>query len=122
MTTSLRVLTYNVQLRSWGMEVLAQKSLTPYTSVELRATIIADRILRSPQQYDVVCLQEVFDEDGREILTQLLGPSYPWSVTKADAGKLALGTGRAGGSVLVPSLDWVAGLGAVLEFRSISWS
>lgn len=68
MTTSLRVLTYNVQLRSWGMEAGAQGTLTPYTSVEARAKIIAQRILKSPQQYDVLCFQEVFDGDGRDIL------------------------------------------------------
>ena len=90
MTTSLRVLTYNVQMRSWAMEVGAQGSLTPYTSVEERARTIAKRILASPQQYDVVCLQEVFDEDGRAILADALGDAYPHRIEKSDADGLAV--------------------------------
>ena len=90
MGTSLRVLTYNVQMRSWAMEVGAQGSLTPYTSVEERAKTIAKRILGSPQQYDVVCLQEVFDEDGRAILADALGDAYPHRIEKSDADGLAV--------------------------------
>ena len=90
MSTSLRVLTYNVQMRSWAMEVGAQGSLTPYTSVEERAKTIAKRILGSPQQYDVVCLQEVFDEDGRAILADALGDAYPHRIEKSDADGLAV--------------------------------
>jgi hypothetical protein len=92
MTTSLRVLTYNVQMRSWGMEVGAQHSLTPYTSVEERAKTIAARILASPQQYDVVCLQEVFDEDGRDVLFEALHVAYPHCIKKSDADGISVVT------------------------------
>lgn len=112
MTTSLRVLTYNVQMRSWGMEVGAQGSLTPYTSVEERAKTIAQRILGSPQDYDVLCLQEVFDEDGREILADELAAKYPYRVEKSDEGGLTYGVpGAIAGSVLtvaVPGAVWLA--------------
>lgn len=67
------MLTYNVQFRSFSMEAGAQGNPFPHTSVEERAHAVADRILASPQQYDVVLLQEVFDEDGRKILSKRLG-------------------------------------------------
>lgn len=112
MPTSLRVLTYNVQMRSWAMEVGAQGSLTPYTSVEERAKTIARRILASPQDYDVLCLQEVFDEDGREILADELAAKYPYRVEKSDEGGLTYGVpGAIAGSVLtvaVPGAVWLA--------------
>ena len=85
MTRRLRVLTYNVQMRSWGMEVGAQGSLTPVTSVEKRANAIADRILAATEPWDVLCFNEVFDEDGREILEHRLRAAYPNYVLKADA-------------------------------------
>ena len=53
-TRRLRVLTYNVQFRSWGMELGAQGSLTPYTSVEERAKQICERILTRPEPWDVL--------------------------------------------------------------------
>lgn len=90
MTSSLRVLTYNVQMRSWAMEVGAQGSLTPFTSVEERAKTIAKRVLDSPQQYDVLCLQEVFDEDGREVLVDALRDAYPHRIEESDADGMAV--------------------------------
>jgi endonuclease/exonuclease/phosphatase family metal-dependent hydrolase len=90
MTTSLRVLTYNVQMRSWGMEVGAQGSLTPITSAKDRAKIIAKRILDSPQQYDILCFQEVFDEDGRDVLFEALHSAYPHCIKKSDGEGLSV--------------------------------
>jgi endonuclease/exonuclease/phosphatase family metal-dependent hydrolase len=92
MNDSVRVLTYNVQMRSWGMEAGAQGSLTPSTSVEKRAEAIAARILASPQQYDVLCFQEVFDEDGREALFDALQKAYPHCIKKCDTDGIAVVT------------------------------
>lgn len=121
MTTSLRVLTYNVQMRSWGLEALAQGSLTPYENVEERAEAIATRILRSPQQYDVLCLQEVFDEDGRKGLVKRLSDDYPHRIEKSDGDGISVVTGTALGvagiSALIPggaALAVVAGVIGVI--------
>ncbi len=67
----VRVVTFNTWCRSWGMEAGAQEGI-PTSTVEDRAHLIAKRILDSPQQFDVVCLNEVFDEDAREILEDAL--------------------------------------------------
>ena len=111
---SWRILTYNTQLRSYGMEALAQKNPFPHTSVEERAETIAKRILERPQDYDVICLNEVFDEDGREIFEQLLLPAYPNAVLKADLMKLEVRqqepTGLFGVLPLPPA-PWSVGIG-----------
>ena len=111
---SWRILTYNTQLRSNGMEVLAQKNPFPHMSVEQRAETIANRILNSPQDYDVICLNEVFDEDGREIFEQLLLPKYPNAVLKADVMKLEVRQDEPTGlfGVLpLPPAPWSLGIG-----------
>lgn len=113
----LRIVTINTQCRSWGMEAGAQKSLTPYTSTEKRARLISKRILDSPQQYDVVCLNEVFDEDARDAFEDALLPSYPHAVLKADAGSPADGVLKLAAAAVVsrvPVVGWLAafGLGA----------
>jgi hypothetical protein len=54
------------------MELGAQGSLTPYTSVEERAKQICERILTRPEPWDVLCFYEVFDEDGRDVLERKL--------------------------------------------------
>src|SRR5437763_13292058 len=77
MGNCIRFLTYNTQLRSWGMEVLAQQNLFPVTSAEERAATIAERILSSREDYDVICLNEVFDEDARAVLGSKLIDKYP---------------------------------------------
>jgi Endonuclease/Exonuclease/phosphatase family len=111
---SWRILTYNTQLRSDGMEVLAQKNPFPHMSVEQRAVTIAKRILESAPDYDVICLNEVFDEDGRAIFEQLLLPAYPNAVLKADLMKLEVRqqepTGLFGVLPLPPA-PWSLGIG-----------
>ena len=78
----LRILTYNTQLRSWMMEVGWPPSLPPVDTAEERAAHIADNILASTAQYDIVCLNEVFDEDARAVLSKRLEGQYPYQVTK----------------------------------------
>jgi hypothetical protein len=83
------------------MEAGAQGSLTPVTSVEKRAKDIADRVLAATEPWDVLCFNEVFDEDGREILEHRLQTAYPNYVLKADADDRGVGALLvAGGSAL----------------------
>jgi Endonuclease/Exonuclease/phosphatase family len=84
MAAHLRILTYNTQLRSWMMEVGFPPSIPPVDTAEERAKIIAAKIISSPLDYDIVCLNEVFDEDAREILASDLRTKYPYQVAKAD--------------------------------------
>lgn len=86
MSKSLRILTYNTQLRSWAMEVGADTSFPPSETAEERAKLIAGNVLASRHDYDVVCFNEVFDEDAREILISALLPRFPFAITKADVG------------------------------------
>lgn len=81
----IRVLTFNTQLRSWMMELGGfPPSLPPVYTAPDRAAIIADNILASPHDYDILCLNEVFDEDARDVLSSRLEGKYPYQVTKAD--------------------------------------
>lgn len=110
-TRRLRVLTYNVQFRSWGMEAGAQGSLTPYTSVEERAKQICDRILTPLEPWDVLCFYEVFDEDGRDVLEQKLRTRYPHYVRKADADDRGVGVLEVLGGIAITLGGAVWGLG-----------
>jgi endonuclease/exonuclease/phosphatase family metal-dependent hydrolase len=86
MSESLRILTYNTQLRSWAMQVGASPGYTipPIDTAEERAKIIADQICASPFDYDIVGLAEVFDEDARDVLRDGMRARFPYMVTKAD--------------------------------------
>lgn len=86
MSDSLRILTYNTQLRSWAMEVGADGWIFPSETAEQRAKLIAQNVLTSAHDYDVVCFNEVFDEDARDVLIGELLKRYPYAVTKADVG------------------------------------
>lgn len=81
----IRVLTFNTQLRSWMMELGGfPPSLPPVYTAPDRAKLIARNILASAHDYDIVCLNEVFDEDARDILSSELESTYPYQVVKAD--------------------------------------
>lgn len=84
MSGSLRMVTYNVQCRSWAMEAGADMSIPPSETCEERAKLISDNLLNSARDYDVVCLNEVFDEDARDIFATELAARWPYAVTKAD--------------------------------------
>jgi hypothetical protein len=87
MSDSLRILTYNTQLRSYAMEVGADKSFPfPSETAEKRAKLIAQNVLTSSHDYDIVCFNEVFDEDARDVLIGELLHRFPYAVTKADIG------------------------------------
>jgi endonuclease/exonuclease/phosphatase family metal-dependent hydrolase len=63
----LRVLTYNVQCRP----------LVDVIDNEVRAEEIARRIAASHLDYDIICLNEVFDEDARDKFVAGLETKYP---------------------------------------------
>lgn len=85
MSSSLRLLTYNTKLRSVLMEVGVPPSIPPEYDAPLRAHILADRLRNHPTEIDVVCLNEVFDEPSRAVLSHELRADFPYQVTKADA-------------------------------------
>ncbi|CRK56525.1 hypothetical protein [Alloactinosynnema sp. L-07] len=84
MTESMRVLSYNTQLRSALMEMGFPPSIPPVYTAPTRAKIIARNIVDSPTEIDVVCLNEVFDEPSRRILSDELRAEFPFQVKKAD--------------------------------------
>jgi hypothetical protein len=92
---SLRLLTWNTQLRSWAMEVGASPGFTipPVDTAEERAAMIGDAIAGSPFDYDIVALCEVFDEDARKILRKRMSPRFPFLITKADYDHLRVDNG-----------------------------
>lgn len=95
MSGSLRLLSWNTQMRSWAMEVGLPPTIPPVTTAEERAELIASGILASPFDYDIVCLCEVFDEDSRDILRSRLRGRFPWIITKCDFGFIGTELGSA---------------------------
>ena len=73
----LRVLTYNVQCRP----------IVDNVDNEARAKEIARRIEASPWDYDIVCLNEVFDEDAREKFVAGLKSKYPHYVERIGGSR-----------------------------------
>lgn len=96
MSDHVSLLTWNVQMRSWGMELGADESFPPSTTAEERAVVIAKKVANSPRDFDVVCFNEVFDEDSRDILERELCGSgrFPYAVIKCDLGLLRVRTGH----------------------------
>jgi endonuclease/exonuclease/phosphatase family metal-dependent hydrolase len=81
---SLRILTYNAQMRSALMEMGFPPSIPPVYTAPDRAKLIARAIVQSPVEIDVVCLNEIFDERARSILSQELESEFPFQVSKVD--------------------------------------
>lgn len=84
MSSSLRILTYNTQMRSALMEMGFPPSIPPVYTAPQRARLIARAIIDSPVEIDVVCLNEIFDEPARAILSAELEGEFPFQVSKAD--------------------------------------
>ncbi|MEV3903290.1 endonuclease/exonuclease/phosphatase family protein [Mycobacterium sp. NPDC050551] len=84
MSDSIRILTYNVQMRSALMEMGFPPSIPPVYTAPQRAALIAKAILNNPEEIDVVCLNEVFDEPARDVLSAKLRAKFPYQVAKAD--------------------------------------
>ena len=84
MSKSMRILTYNTQMRSALMETGFPPSIPPVYTAPTRARLISNAILNSREEIDIVCLNEVFDEPAREVFSQRLRPKFPYQVAKAD--------------------------------------
>src|SRR4029077_13791164 len=84
-TASLRIATFNTAFVS-STFVANPRSCDDCDDESCRADKIAQRILATP--YDVVALNEVFDEDARAALVARLASSFPYRVEKVedDAG------------------------------------
>lgn len=95
MSNSLRLLTYNVQCKGLLPSLIEQVNPIPLYNPEERAKEISNRILASPRDFDIIALQEVFDEGARDVFSELLKTKYPHAVTKpgADIGLLLGGIG-----------------------------
>jgi hypothetical protein len=106
---SLRVVTFNTRLRSWSMEAIDRKDPFFAEDAEKRARAIAKRILSSPFDYDIVALNEVFDEDAREILSKELDSKYPHQVVKADVNNV--GSQVFGAVLMLPTSIMLAAYG-----------
>lgn len=72
MAHKIRFLTYNVRMLP-GITGDGKSDLA-------RCRQIAKRLRRTRGAFDVICLQEVFDEDARKILIDALGESHPYQV------------------------------------------
>lgn len=97
MIGSVRILHYNTQFRAWVLEMGSDQTLLTSNPAIPRARQLAGSILGSRHDYDVICLNEVFDEPARDVLVELLEPRYPHILVKADLGR-----------VVVQSDGWVA--------------
>ena len=84
MSDSMRILSYNTQMRSALMEMGFPPSIPPVYTAPLRAKLISQAILDSPEEIDVVCLNEIFDEPSRGILSDELSGEFPFQVSKVD--------------------------------------
>jgi endonuclease/exonuclease/phosphatase family metal-dependent hydrolase len=82
--SSFRILTYNTQMRSALMEMGFPPSIPPVYTAPDRAKLISRAIVQSPVEIDVVCLNEIFDEPARDVLTSELEAEFPFQVAKAD--------------------------------------
>jgi endonuclease/exonuclease/phosphatase family metal-dependent hydrolase len=82
--SSMRILTYNTQMRSALMEMGFPPSIPPVYTAPLRAKLISKGIVDSPLEIDVACLNEVFDEPARDVFSGELEADFPYQVAKAD--------------------------------------
>jgi endonuclease/exonuclease/phosphatase family metal-dependent hydrolase len=83
-SNSLRILTYNTQMRSALMEMGFPPSIPPVYTAPERAKLISRAIIQSPVEIDVVFLNEIFDEPARAVLSAELESEFPFQVAKAD--------------------------------------
>ncbi|KAF5431843.1 Endonuclease, partial [Candidatus Methanophagaceae archaeon] len=79
---SLRLLTYNLAMLATG----DSNEDIYLMDDEKRAGIIADHVLK--EEHDIVVFQEVFHDDGKDVLANKLGGTYPHYIYKLDAHDL----------------------------------
>lgn len=118
MSDSMRILTYNVQMRSALMEMGFPPSIPPVYSAPQRAALIAHAILTSPEEIDVVCLNEVFDEPARDVLSSELSSEFPYQVAKADTFHTRLV--RPGFAGDLPEAIWEITMGPLADLAGMA--
>ena len=88
-THSVRVATYNAYLLSPLFKCLGPLILDCLNQItdqtEGWAHRLADTILANPDRFDILVLNEVWDEDAKDILVNRLKAQYPVYVKKLDA-------------------------------------
>ena len=86
MSQSLRILSWNTQMRSWAMEVGMPPTIPPVTTAEERAELISDGIFGAPLITTLCVCAKCSTRDSRDILRKRLRGRFPWIVTKCDFG------------------------------------
>lgn len=79
-TNRIRIATFNTALVSPMFNLTANEFMA--LDIPARAKQIAKAINEDRDQYDVIAFNEVFDEDGRQVLVDALGHDYPYYVKK----------------------------------------
>jgi endonuclease/exonuclease/phosphatase family metal-dependent hydrolase len=90
----LRLGTYNTQMRSTIGEAANDGTLFPNNDAPKRAKKLALAILNSEFDYDIIALNEVFDEDARANLVEALRDKYPHFIQKLDDSLVSIIRGK----------------------------
>lgn len=90
----LRLGTYNTQMRSTIAEAINDKTPFPQNDAPERAERLALAILKSEFDYDIIALNEVFDEEARANLVQALKGKYPHFIQKLDESLVSISPGK----------------------------
>ena len=69
------------------MEMGFPPSIPPVYTAPQRAKLISRAIIESPVEIDVVCLNEIFDEPARAILSAELESEFPHSISSRRASR-----------------------------------
>lgn len=114
----MRILTYNTQMRSALMETGFPPSIPPVYTAPLRAELIANAILTSQEEIDIVCLNEIFDEPARAVFSARLQSEFPYQVTKADTFYTRIVRPGFGGDL--PAKIWDLTFGPLADLGSLA--
>ncbi|GAM29053.1 hypothetical protein SAMD00019534_122290 [Acytostelium subglobosum LB1] len=74
----------SIRIMSLNIGLLSNHSMPP----EVRCEHVAKLLVNLPEKYDIICLQEVFNAQSKELLNKLLKPFYSYIVDKSgeDSG------------------------------------
>jgi len=91
---SARVATFNAYLLSpifkCGNAQFADCLLQIKGKTEAQAKRLADTILKDPERFDIIAINEAWDEDAKKILVDKLKSQYPNYIRKIDADLIQL--------------------------------
>lgn len=82
----MKVLTLNTSALSFFFGLIDAKD-----DIEVRAKQIADKINEHKQEFDIVCLQEMFDKNAREIMKKNLKTNFPYFFEDTRYGRFIVG-------------------------------